>query len=227
MDEPQTFDYSIYKISCNDETVLPCYYGSTSDFHERKSSHKRSTENETHNDYNFKKSAFIRENGGWDNWTMDVIETIKCCKHDAWRLEKKYIEFDNNSTLNVLSPILSEEEKIQKKQAHSKRYRMNNLEKLKDYNTQYYIENKEHMKQHGKEHYAKNSESLRKWQLEYHMKNRVDILQKQKEYTLKNKEKIKRQQSTVVLCGNCSGMIRIAGKAEHQKSLKCMSFKKV
>tara|TARA_R110000868_G_scaffold308416_2_gene569922 strand:- start:783 stop:1226 length:444 start_codon:yes stop_codon:yes gene_type:complete len=71
-------DYSkaiIYKISCNDNSITNCYVGSTTNFRIRKHRHKYNCCIETANEYNMKIYQFIRSNGGWENWTMVLIET--------------------------------------------------------------------------------------------------------------------------------------------------------
>ena len=69
-------DYSktiIYKIVCNDLNVRDKYVGSTTNFTNRKSNHKKCCSNETSRDYNYKVYQMIRLNGGWDNWNMIEI----------------------------------------------------------------------------------------------------------------------------------------------------------
>mmetsp|Transcript_10373 Transcript_10373/g.13544 ORF Transcript_10373/g.13544 Transcript_10373/m.13544 type:complete len:135 (+) Transcript_10373:56-460(+) len=73
-------DYSktvIYKIQHNeDETLL--YVGSTTDFTRRKSQHKTCCYNINRKEYNQKKYQMIRNNGGWDAFTMVEIEKFPC-----------------------------------------------------------------------------------------------------------------------------------------------------
>ena len=66
----------IYKIVCNDLTITESYVGSTTDFRRRKSQHKSSCNTINNSKYNQKNYIFIRENGGWENWTMLEIEKI-------------------------------------------------------------------------------------------------------------------------------------------------------
>lgn len=59
----------IYKITCKDEKCKDIYVGQTSDLIRRKYAHKQQS---------LKKDKFlytiINENGGWDNWNMEVVE---------------------------------------------------------------------------------------------------------------------------------------------------------
>ena len=69
-------DYSkcqIYKITCNDPSITECYIGFTTNFKERMKSHKTAVRHSSKLKY-----AFINIWGGWNNWTMKVIEDYPC-----------------------------------------------------------------------------------------------------------------------------------------------------
>ena len=83
-------DYStthFYKIVSKDTTIKDCYIGHTTDFKTRKGCHKRVCNNPKSNRHNCKIYCFIRENGGWDNFDMVLIDTIRC--NDALDARKK------------------------------------------------------------------------------------------------------------------------------------------
>lgn len=68
-------DYSntiIYKIFCKDTTIPDLYVGYTTNFVQRKHAHKQNCNNNKSN-YNYKLYDFIRNNGGWINWQMEII----------------------------------------------------------------------------------------------------------------------------------------------------------
>ena len=85
-------DYSntcFYKIVCNDLSITECYVGHTTDFRSRKSNHKSDCNNENGKSYNFRIYQFIREQGGWSNWSMVLIEQISCANSlDALKRER-------------------------------------------------------------------------------------------------------------------------------------------
>lgn len=67
-------EYFIYKISCKNTSVQDCYVGHTKNFSNRKKVHKcYCNKGLTYPVYNF-----IRENGGWQNWDMEIIEIVNC-----------------------------------------------------------------------------------------------------------------------------------------------------
>ena len=90
----RSVDYSktvIYKIQHNeDETLL--YVGSTTNFNNRKSQHKSSCICETDKKHHLKVYRMIRENGGWDCFSMTKIEDYPCENgRDAEAREDKHM----------------------------------------------------------------------------------------------------------------------------------------
>ena len=70
-------DYSkglIYKLCSNDTDIKDIYVGSTTKFNYRKYNHKSCCHNEKNKSYNYNLYKFIRENGGWEEWNMILIE---------------------------------------------------------------------------------------------------------------------------------------------------------
>ena len=68
----------IYKICCLDPTITSLYVGSTCNFSRRKYEHKKICYSEKNRNYNMKIYQFIRDNGGWDNWTMIEVAKFVC-----------------------------------------------------------------------------------------------------------------------------------------------------
>ena len=102
-------DYSkavIYKIYCKDEKVTDIYIGHTTCFYQRCILHKSTCNNENAKGYNIKIYKIIRENGGWENWNMTIIENFPCNDiYEAKERERYWIEKES-STLNVTIPNL-------------------------------------------------------------------------------------------------------------------------
>jgi hypothetical protein len=133
-------DYSktiFYRIVCNDLNIKDCYIGHTTNFIKRKQQHKQHCNNENLKDSNFKVYKFIRENGGWNNWSMIMIEQISCENfNEASKLERKFLE-EFNGTLNGNIPTRTKKEWAYSNKDKLKDYRKNNDEKIKEQKKEY------------------------------------------------------------------------------------------
>ena len=96
-------DYSntlIYKITCKDVTITDLYVGHTINFVQRKYAHKQGCIKEQCKLY-----TTIRNNGGWDNWMMEIIGFFKCKdQYEARQKEQEYFVL-LNATLNSIEPM--------------------------------------------------------------------------------------------------------------------------
>ena len=101
-------DYSntiIYKITCIEPTITDVYVGHTTNFVQRKYAHKQSCTNQNTANYKCKLYEVIRNNGGWENWKMEIINFYNC--HDHYEARKKEQEYfiSLNATLNSIEPL--------------------------------------------------------------------------------------------------------------------------
>ena len=96
-------DYSntiIYKISCKSTSCIELYVGHTTNFVQKKYNHKQCCTNQESKKYNCHLYKVIRENGGWENWLMEIIICVNCKdKYDAKQKEKEYCLM-LNATIN-------------------------------------------------------------------------------------------------------------------------------
>ena len=160
-------DYSkthFYKIVCKDLRIADCYVGHTTNFKNRKRQHKSTCSNENNKGrFEMYLYDFIRQNGGWDNFQMVLIETRECENNlHARQLERQHMEA-LNATLNKLSPIRSREEKLQyfherydqnKEEFRRKAemYRMEKPEKIKERKKRDYQLHKDKYTEYRKDH---------------------------------------------------------------------------
>jgi len=173
----------IYKISCKDLNVKECYYGSTKDFKERKNRHKINCYNENDKHYITPVYIFIRLNGGWDNFEMNVVEEIDSIdKEIIKKCERKYIEENIDIVLNKELPGRTKKE-----------WDEYNKEKLSEYRKEWYQDNKEKISEKNKIYYEKNKETLNENIKEYRENNKEKIKQRKKDYYEKNKDEINRK----------------------------------
>jgi hypothetical protein len=195
-------DYSktiIYKIVCKDISIQECYVGSTTDFIERKYSHKRTCNNQNYKKHNLYIYEFIRANGGWENWDMIEIEKYNAIdKQDQHKRERYYIEA-LEAKLNKVIPARThtEYEEMRKKNPTRKQY---NLEK-------------------SKTNYKENKSKILQQQKEYNEKNKEIISQRRKEYREEHKEEILQKKKEKVIC-ECGCEVNKNHLARHKKSEK-------
>ena len=145
-------DYSrtvIYKIVCNDLVITYCYVGNTTDFVNRKNQHKFRCNTESNRHYNTYVYQYIRENGGWNNWSMIEIEKYLCNDGNEARSRERYWLEQMNSTLNIQIPNRSKVE--------------------------YYNDNKEKIKIAHDEYYNKNKETIDTYKKEYDKINKIEL----------------------------------------------------
>jgi len=101
-------DYSntiFYKIYCKDPSVKDLYIGHTTNFVQRKYAHKQGCVNTKSVNYNCKVYETIRDNMGWENWTMEIIAFHNCEDlYSAKKQEQHYFE-EYKATLNSVEPL--------------------------------------------------------------------------------------------------------------------------
>jgi hypothetical protein len=208
-------DYSktvIYKIQCKDVNITDIYIGHTTCYYQRYRLHKSNCNNETSKSYNCKIYKIIRENGGWENWNMIIIEKYPCNNINEARDRERFWIEKESSTLNVTIPNRSKKEYNQiyriihreEISEKAKEYRENNKDKIKEYlecnkekisfqKQDWYEENKEEILQKAKENYQENKEHKLEYQKQYSEEHKEEIAEKQKAYREKNKEKLAEQ----------------------------------
>ena len=165
----KTPDYSkcqIYKIVCKDLAISDCYIGNTCSWIQRKSDHKRSSNNETRREYYQYKYKFIREHGGWDNWSMVLIEDYPCeTRIQAEQRERYWIE-TINATLNINIPSRPEQEM-------KAEYYKNNKEYIKERQTQYAKKNKERIKEYKQKWCEDNRDKISEHNRTHYLKTKI------------------------------------------------------
>tara|TARA_R110000772_G_scaffold261330_1_gene379741 strand:+ start:212 stop:772 length:561 start_codon:yes stop_codon:yes gene_type:complete len=147
-------DYSksmIYKLCCKDANITDIYIGSTCNFKMRKYHHKSDCNNENSKNYNYYNYQFIRDNGGFDNFDMILIENVSCnSKRELLKIERDYID-KLKPSLNTTKPYITEDErKIRHRKISKKKYEKYK-DKLLEYRKQYYEKNKNQILEKQKE----------------------------------------------------------------------------
>jgi hypothetical protein len=219
-------DYSktiIYKLCCRDPNINDTYIGHTTNFIQRKNQHKKLCNDINFNRYVYK---FIRDNGGWDNWSMIEIEKHDCKdKRQAESIEQYWIE-KLLPTLNVNKPYAMCKEDPQL-------YKQNWYEEKKDYILEKakinYKENKEDKIEYQKKYAEEHKDQISEYQKEYQKENKEKILDQKKIYRAAhkeeaakankqwreaNKEKLKAEKSQIIDC-ECGNSYTFGNKHRH------------
>ena len=140
----------IYKIFCRDVSITDCYVGSTTNLSRRKPAHKTRCNNKRGKHDNLNVYQVIRGHGGWENFSVIVVEDFPCdSKNQLHTRERFHIE-DLHATLNKCIPTRTQKE-----------YQQTNSEKIKEYYTEYKKENPEKIKERDKAYQKENAEHIR------------------------------------------------------------------
>lgn len=108
-------DYSntiIYKITCNDTNITDKYVGHTTNFVQRKHAHKNTCVNEKSASYKCKLYEVIRNNGGWNNWKMEIVDFFNCKDLGEARQKEQEYFVSLNATLNSIEPFPTQKPNI-------------------------------------------------------------------------------------------------------------------
>jgi predicted GIY-YIG superfamily endonuclease len=145
-------DYSnscIYKIYCINREIENIYIGSTTDFRQRYMKHRACCINNSNNKKNnLLLYIFMRENGGVDNWEMEIIEKFSCkTKKELLLKEQEYID--------KLNPTLNSQNSINKKKDLIKEQEQSYIQKK-----EWYKKNKERILKKRKEYYENNKKKI-------------------------------------------------------------------
>ena len=186
----------IKKDATNDDMV---YIGSTCDVVKRICRHKKNCTNPQNDYYKCKVYKYIRENGGWKEWELIIIDEIevplKECE-ERRKYEQDYItKYDAINKLNTFKAFRTEEDKLNR----HKIYRLNNIEKCREKD-----------KRTGKIRYERDKERM--------------IGQAKLNYE-KNKDKIKERTGEKICCNICGSFVNKGNIAVHQRTQKCINFK--
>mgnify|MGYP003130430294 FL=1 len=93
----------IYMLKHKTDDTKEYYIGSTYDFKGRCIQHKSNCNNENNKKYNLKVYKYIRENCGWNEWTIIKLYDYPCKNRNKLELEEKRAIMEYKSTFYFLS----------------------------------------------------------------------------------------------------------------------------
>jgi hypothetical protein len=179
--------------------VLCEYVGHTTNWDKRKASHKQCCNDEKNKDYKLKLYEVMRENGGFNNWKMILVEDYPCkSKREAEQREQYHMD------LLV--------EKLNTNRAFQTRKQI--LEEVKEK-----AKEKEIIKEKAKEYYKQNKDKIK----EYYQQNKDKAKEKAKEYRQQNKDKIKVYRTEKLVC-ECEVICSRKHMATHKKSKQHLTY---
>jgi len=152
--------YVVYKITCNSPDVDHLYVGSTQDLKQRKRKHKYHSKRETNTS---KLYTTIRAYDGFDNWTMEVVESGTCDTDFEIKSRERFYYDQLQPSLNMCRPQASKEER---RLDHIVNYEQN-TDRIKEYERQYRLENKDKMKGYNRQYRIANKDKLKESERQY------------------------------------------------------------
>jgi len=144
----------VYKISNGTFT----YYGSTKNFKQRMRQHKSACNKKNNRCYNVKIYKTIRDNGGWEQFTKEIVEDNIETKQQ-WKERETYYFRNFRCNMNTHRNMTEEERKENKKNGN-KAYCEKNKEQIKGNKKVYREKNKEKIKAKAKVYYQNNKEKI-------------------------------------------------------------------
>ncbi len=172
----------IYKL---EKDGIAYYVGSTTNFTKRKSHHKDSCNHINREQYNYPIYKFIRDNGGWDDFKMVLIENYKCNdSNELFAREQHWINEFKPTLLNINNAVA----------LNAKQYYIENQEKIKKNVAKYNLENKEAITKRATQYIIDNKDVINKRRTQRRIDNKEVINKRRAESRIGNKELINKQQ---------------------------------
>jgi len=183
----------IYKIICKDVNVTDCYVGHTTNYSSRIRHHEKNCIK-----LKTKLYDFINNNGGWNNWNMDIVEHFPCKSLKDAREREQYWIIQLNATLNERKSFVDPKEWRQeyyetnreiiltKKQQHRQKPEVKKQEYEK--HKEWKVENKQHYDELMKKWRAENKEHINNYSNQQYHKNKDNINKRRRDKNLFLKE---------------------------------------
>ena len=223
-----TVDYNtnssvIYRIKCKDGSCMYTYTGATTNFTQRKATHKSTCNNANSRQYNLLLYQTIRANGGWSEWEMVIVELFPCKSKRHLSVREQYHIEQQENNMNHNRTFMTDEEKFNRRklyyeanrdeinaqnkayrEAHREelyakmiKYREANKEEISEWNKNYYKKNIDAYKARGKAYREANKEEISEWKQNYYKNNIDTYTTRNNAYRQNNKEQITaKQQAT-------------------------------
>lgn len=165
MSKTTSFEGVVYKLVCYDKEIKACYIGSTKNIKTRMSDHRSNTNCKSRKDHNSVLYETIRNTGGWNNWTYQILATMRVANYaELHKFEGLYIKSTKN-TLNLNIPSRTRKQYYQDEKknilAYKKSYHQINRLKILAKRKVRYEKNKEINRIKAKAYYQLNKERIK------------------------------------------------------------------
>jgi len=169
-----TKQFTFYMIECKDPIIIGKYIGQTTNFSHRSAAHKSACNNTNIKAHNEKKYVYIRENGGWDNWTIEILDIIENITiNNAHKKEQELID-KYGATLNEHRAI-KKEEKLKEPKESKNQYMKDLMAKRRADNADTYNDKKKTKQAKKKNAYTEEDEATWKEDLGLKIKFEKDF----------------------------------------------------
>ena len=221
-----------YKIVCNNPAITDCYNGSTCSLKDRKSKHKKSCTNPNDKGYNLKVYQFIREHGGWDNWTFIQLEESPCKSKQELLARERYWFDIHKPTMNTYSPTLNAEKKKKTKAEYNANHIEENKKRCAEYSATHKEERKiyeakynstQERKKSCAKYNATHREERKKYNAEYDATHREENKKRYAEYNAIHREEKLAKQKELITC-ECGCIITKHVLSKHQRTKKHLAI---
>tara|TARA_R110000851_G_scaffold291779_1_gene446184 strand:- start:15 stop:674 length:660 start_codon:yes stop_codon:yes gene_type:complete len=215
--KPIINDFIFYKIT-NEDFPDYVYIGSTSNFIQRKYSHKGSCNNPNSKKHHFKLYKTIRENGGWDRWEMLVVDKLEQSTLTEARIKEEELRLKYNGTMNS-----QKAHTILKKNEYAKEYHEKNKDEILDRHKKYRENNKDEISEKNKEYRENNKDELKEKAKEYNENHKNETKEYNKEYRKANKDVLNEKKKEKITC-ECGSIFSKGSLSRHIKTNKHLIF---
>ena len=140
--------------------------------------------------YNIKLYQMIRQNGGWDMFSMIPIKKFPCNDKREAEAEEEICRKELRAVMNSMRIFVSKEEARTLKNEHQRNYSKEHREETRIYNRNYRKEHIHEINQKNKQYRDNHKEELDDYHKKYNTAHRDEINEKQRNYNKKNKEVI-------------------------------------
>jgi len=209
-DYSKTVIYRIFK----EDTDIPPYIGSTTDFRRRKSQHKRCSITGHQKVY-----MIIRENGGWPAFKMLQIEEFPCKNGNEARAREQYWIDQYVERLNTRGAVLNKEHRQEKKKEYDVEYRATHTDEIAAYQKEYYVAHKDEIAARA----ATHTDEIAVRKKEYYAAHKDKFKALNKEYRATHKDKITAYKTERITC-ECGALLSRNYIGAHKKTAKHLAF---